>query len=251
MSDQNNQRIVSLVPSLTELLYDLGLSDQVVGRTRFCIHPKGPIEKIEIIGGTKNPNIDKIRELNPDLIIANKEENRKEDVCALRNFTKVLVTQIESPEDALREIKRIGRATGKLQEVEIMTDKIQSMLPSESDYESVSAAYLIWRDPWMSVGNDTYIHHIMELFGLKNIFGTQSRYPVTQDEELLSLQPELILLSSEPYPFKEKHIAELKQILPGSVIKLVDGEWFSWYGSRMLKALPELRQWREELNEQI
>ncbi|MCR9131178.1 MAG: helical backbone metal receptor [bacterium] len=238
------KRIVSLVPSLTELLVDLGVSDSLKGRTRFCIHPKDEIESIEIIGGTKNPNIDKIRALKPDLVIANKEENIKSDVEAIQEFSEVLVTDISTIEDALFAIHFIAEKLDRMKEAESLIRNILSELDSISESKPINTAYFIWKDPWMSVGNDTYIHDVMETFGLANVLGDQSRYPSITINQLKEADPELILLSSEPFPFKEKHITELREYLPDSKIQLIDGEWFSWYGSRMLPSFKNLSEWR-------
>ena len=242
------KRIISLVPSLTELLFDLGLSDEIVGRTRFCIHPSEHIPKVPIIGGTKNPNIEKIRDLKPDLVIANKEENRKEDVELMRAFCEVVVTEIETVDHALFCIDELGSRIGKSDESNHLVEQILNYLPQQSYSEPIPTTYFIWKDPWMSVGHDTYIHDVMKLFGLENVFDDKTRYPETTLAELSEIKPILVLLSSEPYPFKEKHIQELKNELPESNIQLIDGEWFSWYGSRMLPSFKALKTWRENLS---
>ncbi|MBO6792910.1 MAG: ABC transporter substrate-binding protein [Balneolaceae bacterium] len=242
------KRIISLVPSLTELLFDLGLMDGVIGRTRFCIHPAEKVQNVDIIGGTKNPRIDKIRDLKPDLVIANKEENRKEDVEAIQEFSEVIVTDISTIEDALFAMHHIANRVNADEKGTKLIEQILSILPEPNRFSEINAAYFMWKDPWMSVGGDTYIHDVMQTFGLRNVFQDSERYPTITLDQLKSANPELILLSSEPYPFKEKHIAELKEILPNSNIQLVDGEWFSWYGSRMLPSFKELSKWRNQLS---
>lgn len=247
MSELPYKRIISLVPSLTELLIDLGLKDQLVGRTRFCIHPKDKVKDIEIVGGTKNPSLEKIIELEPDLIIANKEENRKEDIEVLQAYTKIHVSDIETVEDALLEISSMGTLLGVKGSARKLVSSITSTLSEIPAGRSLSVAYFIWKDPWMTVGNDTYIHHVLKRYHLENVFGNQTRYPKTTLKELAAKNPDLILLSSEPYPFKEKHIQELEEACPVAKIKLVNGEWFSWYGSRMVKAFEDLNSWRSQL----
>lgn len=241
------QRIISLVPSLTELLINLGLKDQLIGRTRFCVHPEEEVKDVEIVGGTKNPNLEKIIELEPDFILANKEENRKEDIEVLEAYTKVQITDIESIEDALLEISSLGMLLGVNDPAQKLVSKISALLSEIPSERELSVAYFIWKDPWMTVGKDTYIHHVLKRYHLENVFGQQTRYPKTTLKELASRNPDLILLSSEPYPFKEKHIKEIKEICPVAKIELVNGEWFSWYGSRMLKAFEELNSWRSKL----
>lgn len=240
------QRIISLVPSLTELLVDLGLKDQLIGRTRFCIHPQ-EIEDIEIIGGTKNPNLEKIVELEPDFILANKEENRKEDIELLDKYATIRVTEIDSIQDAILEISSLGELLGVENKAQLLVQKITALLNDRPAKPALSVAYFIWKDPWMTIGNDTYIHDVLHKYSLHNVYGLQKRYPKTTLENLSNHQPELILLSSEPYPFKDKHIDEIKEACPHSQIELVNGEWFSWYGSRMIQAFSSLNKWRASL----
>ncbi len=239
-------RIISLVPSLTELLVDLGLKDQLIGRTRFCIHPKG-IDDVEIIGGTKNPNLEKIVELKPDFILANKEENRKDDIELLKKYSTVRVTEIDSIQDAILEISSLGEILDVKEPAGTLVNKITALLNDRPAKPPLSVAYFIWKDPWMSVGNDTYIHDVLHKYGLDNVYGLHKRYPKTTLDELANHAPDLILLSSEPYPFKEKHIDEIKSTCPDARIQLINGEWFSWYGSRMIKAFSFLNEWRSSL----
>jgi ABC-type Fe3+-hydroxamate transport system substrate-binding protein len=241
------QKIVSLVPSLTELLFDLGLDDQIIGRTRFCIHPKGKVDQVEIMGGTKNPRIDKIRKAKPDLIIANREENRKEDVDNLQKDFEVMVSDIKTIEDALFTIHDIGNRCGAKKVAEELISAIRKEYHNAPDEPQLSVAYMIWRDPWMSVGADTYIHSVLNHWNLKNVFSDQTRYPKTTLEDLSNKNPDIILLSSEPYPFKEKHIKQVETACPDSRILLVDGEWFSWYGSRMLPSFRKLNSFRKAI----
>jgi len=240
--------IVSLVPSLTELLFDLGLGSKVAGRTRFCIHPEDKVEQARIIGGTKNPRIKKILSMKPDLIIANREENRKEDVEELRKFVEVMVTDINTVDDALITIFDIGERCGVAEKAVELTATIRRELNRAPDEPELTAAYFIWRDPWMTIGNDTYIHSVLDHWSLKNVYGDLKRYPKTTLKELQKRSPNLVMLSSEPYPFKEKHLQEVEEACPGSRIVLVDGEWFSWYGSRMLGSFKKLNTFRKAIS---
>jgi len=243
------KRIVSLVPSLTELLIDLGVKDQLVGRTRFCIHPQDKVDDIEIIGGTKNPNIEKILELKPDLIIANHEENRKEDVEELKKHVEVLVTEIDMIEEALTAIQEISDLVEKTETGQQIGSEIRKLLNQKPDVNSIDTAYFIWKNPWMVAASETYIDSILQHYNLTNVFENETRYPKIKLEELKQKNPELILLSSEPFPFKEKHIQEIRNICPKAKIKLINGEWFSWYGSGMIKAFENLNKWRTSLNQ--
>ena len=240
------KRIVSLVPSQTELLFDLGLRDEVVGITKFCIHPDEWFISKTRVGGTKEVKTDRIEALRPDLILANKEENVKEQIDELAKKYPVWVSDINNLEQALDMILQIGRLTGKFQQANHLHRQIQRSFQSLITTDKrPRTAYLIWRDPFMTVGGDTYIHSMMELAGFTNIFKQKSRYPETHPDELRSLGCELLLLSSEPYPFREKHIEELQTQLPDTQILLADGEMFSWYGSRLLKAPAYFQKLRE------
>lgn len=227
-------KVISLVPSITETLFDLGLtSDEIVGRTKFCIHPKEQIKDVEIIGGTKNLNIEKIKALKPDLIIANKEENVKEQVEELMKDFKALVTNVETLEDNYYLIKQLGHIFGKEEKAQYLNIKTYEAFDIPKSENRVKVAYLIWKDPYMTVGGDTFISRILEELGFENQFKDQKRYPEVQLENLK--EADLIFLSSEPFPFKEKHIAEIQKICINQKIMIVDGEAFSWYGSHLAK----------------
>jgi ABC-type Fe3+-hydroxamate transport system substrate-binding protein len=228
------QRIVSLVPSQTELLIDLGLEHQLVGRTKFCIHPKDRLAKIPIIGGTKNFRIKDIQALKPDLIIGNKEENYPEGIAALAQHFPVWMSDIYTLQEALEMIREVGNLTGRPQEATVLAASIGAALRQPQPLLG-SALYLIWRQPWMAAGTHTFIDDLLPLAGFENAL-KQPRYPELSAEAIQALAPEYILLSSEPYPFQEGHAQELRNILPTAKILSVDGEIFSWYGSRLLKA---------------
>lgn len=230
-------RIISLVPSLTELLYDLNLEDEVVAITKFCIHPHEWFLTKPRIGGTKNLDIRRIRELRPDLIIANREENVKEQVGELAKDFRVWVSDINTIEEALFAIEQIGKLTGKHNDAISLISEIKNRFSRlQSSNPKVTICYLIWRNPYMTVGNDTFIHSMLKVAGFDNLFKDKIRYPEVALTDIADRNPNYILLSSEPFPFKEKHIAEIKEQIPSAEVLLVDGEMFSWYGSRMLKA---------------
>lgn len=241
-------RIISLVPSLTELLFYFGLKDRLAGRTRFCIHPKPDVEDIPIIGGTKNPRLDAIWEADPDFILANKEENRKEDIEELKRHFHVHLTQIATIEDALIAIHRLGKVFGRQEKAKDLTSGVTKLLEQRPEEPPLRTAYLIWRDPWMTVGSDTYIHDVMRHWNLENVFEDKQRYPKIKLDSIKQRNPELVLLSSEPFPFKEKHVDEVKEYLPDTRVLTVEGEWFSWYGSRMIHAFDKLNTWRKAIS---
>jgi ABC-type Fe3+-hydroxamate transport system substrate-binding protein len=233
------QRIVSLVPSQTELLHYFGLEIETIGITKFCIHPKEWFSTKTRVGGTKDVNIQTIKKLRPDLIIANKEENAREQIEELAKDFTVLVTDVNNIDGGLQMINDIGKITLKEKAAADLTAAIKKqfskIVPSS---KKIATAYLIWKGPYMTIGGDTFINDVIKKCGLRNIFADKKRYPKLNIADLPIANCQLLLLSSEPYPFKQKHIDELQQQLPNTKIILVDGEMFSWYGSRML-LMPE------------
>lgn len=234
------KRIISLVPSLTELLSDLSLDEEVLGITKFCVHPKRWFTSKKRIGGTKNINTEIIHELSPDLIIANKEENVKEQIETLSEYYNVLLTDINDLDTAITGILQIGKLTSRVDKSEKLATDIRGRfndltLASQGETKE-NAAYLIWNNPHMAAGGGTFIDDMMQYCGLQNIFSDIERYPVITLDDVQERECRFLLLSSEPYPFRKKHIDEIKVILPEMEIMLVDGEMFSWYGSRLLKA---------------
>jgi ABC-type Fe3+-hydroxamate transport system substrate-binding protein len=231
------KRIISLVPSQTSLLHALGLGERVIGITKFCTEPNSWRLDKSIVGGTKNPTIDKIKNLRPDLIIANREENRKEDVEKMAEEFPVWVTDVNDLPSALNMIQDLGELTGHKTEATDLVKKIAAgfeQLSHKVSQRKLPAAYLIWKDPWMSIGGDTFIHDMMHRAGLENLFGDLNRYPVIDINLLREKKCPLLLLSSEPYPFSKKHLSELSKLLPHCRIELVDGMKFSWYGDQLL-----------------
>lgn len=243
-------RIVSLVPSQTELLFDLGLENEVVGITKFCVHPQKWFRSKTRVGGTKQIHPEIIERLRPDLIIANKEENTKEQVETLAQEYDVFVTDIHSLPDALQMIRHVGRLTGTFAKADRMAAEIQdrfSLLKNRASAKPrKKAVYLIWQQPYMAAGSGTFINDMMEHCGLDNIFKDIPRYPETSIEDMAARGADMILLSSEPYPFRQKHADAFKNLLPGREVTLVDGEMFSWYGSRLLHSAGYLRKLFDE-----
>lgn len=232
------KRIISLVPSQTELLYDLGMLDEVVGQTLFCIHPKTMHLVKPRVGGTKNLNLDKIRTLNPDLIIGNKEENDKQQIEQLMSEFPVWMSDIQNLDDALKMINSVADLVGRKEEGAALVNRVTGdfkLLKSEK--HKIKCLYLIWRNPYLAAGKDTFINDMLNRNGWNNLAaGEPGRYPELTLDRIKSLNPNLVLLSSEPYPFSEKHLQEIQLLLPETRILLVDGESFSWYGSRLLRS---------------
>lgn len=236
------RRIVSLVPSQTELLFELGLGERVVGVTKFCTHPTEARQQAAVIGGTKNFDFEQITSLQPDLIIGNKEENYQQGIEQLMAQFPVWMSDISNLEQALDMIRRVGFIGGRKEAAETMAAQIAAsfqQLPQPA--ELVPAAYLIWRKPYMVAATGTFIDEMLRRAGFRNVFGHLARYPEITPEQLQTAAPRQILLSSEPYPFADKHMAEFQAICPQTEIRIVDGELFSWYGSRLLQSAAYLR----------
>ena len=247
--DSPSKRIVSLVPSQTELLHDLGLSEEVVGITKFCVHPEKWFREKQRIGGTKNIHPERVAALHPDLILANKEENVREQVEALAQQFPVWVSDVNSLPEALHMIKSVGQLTGRKEKAIEIVSKIQDEFAHlQIPATPLPAAYLIWKDPYMTIGGDTFLHHMLQHAGFQNCFAHLQRYPSINIEDLQKSSCKFLLLSSEPYPFQEKHAAELQDQLPGTKILLVNGEMFSWYGSRLLKAPGYFSMLQQQIN---
>jgi ABC-type Fe3+-hydroxamate transport system substrate-binding protein len=242
-------RIVSLVPSITELLCDLGLADQLVGRTGFCIHPWEMVKTIPKVGGTKDVLMDRVRDLEPTHVVVNVDENLKEDAETLREFVPhVVVTHPQGPLDNLYLYRQMGETF----RVEPAAERLCAEF--ERAYARATAAaterpprsvlYLIWRDPWMTVAPDTYIAQTLGLFGWRTVPGEASeRYP---EVDIAAHQVDRVLLSSEPFHFKEEHVAEVEALVPGATVSLIDGEMTSWYGSRAIAGLDYLAEYTRD-----
>ncbi len=242
-------RIVSLVPSLTETLFVLDA--EVVGVTRFCVHPDDARRRAAVVGGTKTVDVEAVRRLAPDLVVANREENVREQVGAIAAFADVLVTDIATVDDAIGAIRTLGARTGTTAAADALADRIDrgfEVLAAEMAHRTpVRAAYFIWKDPWMAVGADTFIHDVMRRAGLANVFADATRYPEVTPEAVAAATPDVLLFSSEPFRFRPKHIGAMTAACPGAAVRFVDGEAFSWYGSRLLVTPDVVRALREGL----
>ncbi len=233
-------RLVSLCPSLTELLFDLGVGDQLVGRTKFCVHPADLVAQVEKVGGTKNPKIERIIELAPDLVFMNAEENRVEDARVLeRAGIGVHSSLPRTPDETAAMVRSIAAAVDRPDAGEVIARDIetraQRVRAAATSRPPVRFVYLIWRKPWMSVSSDTFVSALLELAGGVNAFGSRDeRYPTVEASEIASVEPDLVLLSTEPFPFAERNREELAPLtgLPRERFHIVDGELLSWHGSR-------------------
>jgi ABC-type Fe3+-hydroxamate transport system substrate-binding protein len=236
--------IISLVPSQTELLVDLGLRNKIVGITKFCVHPKDLRAEKMIVGGTKKVNYDKIKSLNPDIIICNKEENTEEMVLVLENIAPVWISDIKDISDSLWMISQLGKIFDVSEKAEEVISKINKELiffhEEVQNLPVKKVCYLIWKDPYMAAGKNTFIDYLLRINRFKNvIIDEQSRYPEVQIKDFD--EAEMILLSTEPFPFKESDVEIIKKEF-NKDIKLVDGEYFSWYGSRLIKSFQYFKE---------
>ena len=246
-------RIISLVPSQTELLVDLGLEDNIVGITKFCIHPIHLRKTKTIVGGTKNIKIDKIKELQPDIILCNKEENTKEIVEDCEKIAPTHVSDIYTIDDAKELISLYGimfsrrtEATNIIQKLDFKLNNFKHFIKNT---EEKKVAYFIWRKPWMVAANNTFINYLLELNKFNNIYNNKERYPEVEIKKIrLEGDPDFIFLSSEPYPFKDEHAFELGRFTHHAKTVFVDGEMFSWYGSRLLKAFDYFKQLHKRIH---
>lgn len=226
------QRIISLCPAITETLFALGLKEEIVGRTQYCIFPANEVATVPKVGGTKQVQLEKIKELQPDLIICEKEENTKEMVEQLAVYFPVYVAQVESVADAHRMIRDIGAIVNRLEEANTLSAQIVNSFRSLPQHAG-RVAYMMWRKPYMVVGTPTYIDSVLTTLGFTNSFiHLEGRYPTVTINDLQQAQLDYLFLSSEPFPFRDKHAQELAMHLPNTRIVLVDGEMF-WYGARM------------------
>lgn len=233
--NKNPERIISIVPSQSEFLWELGLRNELVGITKFCIHPEKMFQTIQRVGGTKKLDLDKIRELKPDLIIGNKEENEREQIEILQKEFPVWMSDIYTFEDAFKMMSGLGTLLGRQVEANSLVNSLRaSLLRTRNLFSGKTLAYFIWYKPYMCAARSTFIDHVLDHLGFKNALSGLERYPEVDEELLRKTKPDICFLSSEPFPFKQQHLEELQKILPGSKILIVDGEVFSWYGTRLL-----------------
>lgn len=238
------QRIVCTVPSLTELLFDLGLEEKIIGVTRFCVRPQNARKKAAIIGGTKDIDLNTLRKLRPDLIIGNKEENVKDQISEAKKLAPVWLSDVNNLNDARRAIEEIGKITHTFEKAAAMSKSISA---AEEELRQIrspqkSALYFIWKNPYMVAGKNSFINAMLSLCGLQNIAPEENaRYPALSLEQIQEIEPEVIILSSEPYPFCSGDLHQIAEKLPRTQAYLLNGEIFSWYGSRLIPALKYIR----------
>ncbi len=242
------KRIVSLVPSQSEFLWNLGLQTELIGITKFCVHPEDMFKSVMRVGGTKNPDLEKIRSLQPDLIIGNKEENEKMLIEQLSREFPVWVSDVNTPEQALDMMQRVSNMLGKeTKGNKIIEASKQSLNKSKGLFQGESVAYFIWNEPYHFAGSETFIHSVLTHAGFKNVFFDRPRYPALRLEDLGALHPDFCFLSSEPFPFNEEQAGRVQEALPKTKVVFVDGENFSWYGSRLIYLHGYLTQLKTKL----
>jgi ABC-type Fe3+-hydroxamate transport system substrate-binding protein len=241
------------VPSLTELLFALGLGPWVVARTGFCIHPADGVAAVPKVGGTKEVNLAKLRRLAPTHVIVNVDENRIETADALRAFVpQVIVTHPCAPQDVPALIEQIAdmfaELPGVAERAAALIAELRAELAATHARADVPVLYLVWREPWMTVARDTYISRLLACVGwhtLPAIDGGEhgaARYPTLRGDEPWLADVREVLLSSEPYAFTAQHVAQAQTLCPQARVRLVDGERLSWYGPRTAAGLRYLRE---------
>lgn len=242
-------RVISIVPSQSEFLWDIGLREELIGITKFCIHPNEMYRSIERVGGTKKLDIEKIRALKPDLIIGNKEENERSDIELLQKEFNVWMSDIFTFEDAFKMMQQLGILLDKEFEASKIVNKLRTSLAEiKNTFAKQRVAYFIWNKPYMLAAKNTFIDFVLNDVGLTNAFSHLERYPQVDDIALQKARPEFCFLSSEPFPFKDEHVKELQKTLPNAKILIVDGEVFSWYGSRLLHLNAYIKDLKKQLN---
>jgi ABC-type Fe3+-hydroxamate transport system substrate-binding protein len=249
------ERIVSLVPSVTETIVDLGAADRLVGITNYCVHPASVVQKIAKVGGTKGFHFDRIEALRPDLIVANKEENRKHHIDRLRESCPVFVTYPRTVEEAMKTVLDLGTITGSYDracETAAACDQLLADFNPSLVGPALRTACMVWRDPWMAVGGDTYMHELLERTGFRNVYGdARGRYPETTLEEVGARGAKIVLLPDEPYAFSEKDRTEVSTDLQNAGVRarilLLDGSHLTWFGTRTLRGLRSLMDIRSDI----
>lgn len=233
------RRIISLVPSLTELVFSLGAGESLVGRTRFCDEPSELVGRVPVVGGTKNPRIERIQEAAPDLVLANKEENRREDVEALRGMgIEVLLTDPNTVDEAIEMVLQLGDVLERRAAAQRIADETRTALHEDLVVDGVRVLVPVWWNPLMALGSGAYGQDLLERCGAVNVLASRTRYPEISLDEARELRPDVILLPDEPFPFDASHVAGLSSIAPARVI---DGKLLWWYGPRMPAAIRALR----------
>jgi ABC-type Fe3+-hydroxamate transport system substrate-binding protein len=243
-------RLISLVPSQTELLFDLGLDEEIVGITDYCIHPADKCRGKTTVGGPKSVDFARIDELRPDLIIANKEENNREEIEKLQGMYPLWMSDITTLDDALAMIEGVGTLVGRADEALRIAGRIRDTITPVDD-AGITVAYFIWQNPYMVAGGTTFIDEMIGRCGLTNVFAPLPRYPAVTEEQIREARPEVMLLCSEPYLFTDKHVDKFQETFPFARAVVVDGEIFSWYGSRLQYAGDYFRSLRRTLADMI
>src|SRR6056297_624735 len=242
---ESPERILSLVPSITDLLIDLGLQQRMVGRTRFCIHPADHVGSIPVIGGIMGLNQHEIDKISPDLILAAKVENAKNEILDLSKRYPVWVSNVHDLEGALDMIGSIGRMCNTEEQAEDMKKRIREAFSELSQIPPgvIRAVYLVWNDPLYTINHTTFIHDMLSRCGIENVFADKKEaYPIISEKEIRERKPDFIFLPSEPYHFKETHQQKYAEAFPQAEIKRVDGEYFTWYGSHLIQAPSYFKQ---------
>jgi ABC-type Fe3+-hydroxamate transport system substrate-binding protein len=242
---ERSPRIASLVPSATETLFALGLGPQLVARTGFCIHPRDQVSELAKVGGTKDVRLERLRACRPTHVLMDTEENRRETADAVRQWpgVQLVVTQLRGPRDVPALLRQLADAFGA--DDSALQAELAAALALPAPAQRRRVLYLIWRDPWMAVGADTYISRLLAETGWDSLAPAGARYPTLAGDDPCWAQADEVWLSSEPYRFEASHVAELQHLAPQARVRWVDGEACSWWGARTAAGLAYLRGLRD------
>jgi ABC-type Fe3+-hydroxamate transport system substrate-binding protein len=241
----NPKKIISLVPSITEFLFDLNLENNIYGRTKFCIHPEEQVKKVPVLGGVMGLNYHEIEKIDPEIIFASKEENAKGEIMELSNEFPVWVSDVHNLSDALSMIQSIGSICKKEKKAQSIIHQIEVEFKTLDHIpeDIVKAVYLIWKNPFYTINKETFAHDMLRKFGVENVFASKKEsYPIIDEKEIREKKPDYIFLPSEPYNFKDQDVDALRKSFPKVEIRRVDGEYFTWYGSHLLRAPSYFKQ---------
>jgi len=247
------ERIVSLVPSLTELLHDMSLEPQVLGITKYCVHPVHYLSTKKVVGGTKHVKYEDIKKLAPDFILCSKEENTPKMIAKLEKIAPVFVSDVNSFKDALNLIEVLGNILNRRTEASYIIDRINfryaEFTARIKNSDSYKVAYFIWANPWMVAGGKTFINDMLRICRFKNAYEKKERYPEINIKIIkITAKPDVFLFSSEPHDFTDEEVYEVLRRSKKTLTVYVDGEYFSWYGSRLIKAFDHFTQLREKID---
>lgn len=251
--EKTPKRIISLVPSLTETLYDLNLEENILGITKSCTHPVHFKHTKTIIGDVKDVEIEKIKDLQPHIVFCNKGENSLETIKKLQEFTQVYVTVVKTIDDSIRLVEKLGLILNRRVDAKLINHKINLKLEDFTqfikEYDVKKAGYFIGYNPWVAAGDNTFINALLALNKFENIYtNKEDMYPIIEAKKIrLEGDPDFVFFPSHPFAFNDKHIFEMGRFTHHASAVYVDGQMFSWFGSRLIKSFDYFKSLRERI----